>query len=162
MFAIDLSFLPKDPTFWIIVAVCLTIVVVLAIIFGRGLKIGSLSLDRAPEKKPTDIVVGKDMEAKGLKVGGGVTGIRGAQASDRNVDVLGGAKLTDAEIHGDITGVELARQLTADGYKFPVIFMTGHGDVTVERKATAAGGIAFLRKPFPATTLMDAIKKAAG
>jgi FixJ family two-component response regulator len=69
--------------------------------------------------------------------------------------------LVDIQL-GDITGVELARQLTAEGFKFPVIFMTGHGDVAVERKAAAAGGIAFLRKPFPATTLMDAIKKAAG
>jgi FixJ family two-component response regulator len=63
---------------------------------------------------------------------------------------------------GDITGVELARQLVADGYEFPIIFMTGHGDAAVERKATAAGGIAFLRKPFPATMLIDAIKKATG
>jgi FixJ family two-component response regulator len=69
--------------------------------------------------------------------------------------------LVDIQL-GDITGVELARQLTAEGFKFPVIFMTGHGDVAVERKAAAAGGIAFLRKPFPATTLMEAIKKAAG
>ena len=69
--------------------------------------------------------------------------------------------LVDIQL-GDITGVELARQLTAEGYKFPVIFMTGQSDVAVERKATAAGGIAFLRKPFPATTLMDAIKKADG
>jgi hypothetical protein len=106
MFAIDLSFLPKDPTFWIVVAGCLTVVVILAIIFGRGFKIGSLSLDRAPDKKPTDIVVGKGMEAKGLKVDGSVTGIRGAQTSDRNVNVLGDAKLTDADIRGDITGVE--------------------------------------------------------
>jgi hypothetical protein len=106
MFAIDLSFLPKDPIFWIIVAVCLTIVLILAIVFGRGLKIGSISLDRAPDKAPTNIVVGKDMEAKGLKVGGSITGVHGAEKSDRNVDVLGGAKLTDAEIHGDITGVE--------------------------------------------------------
>lgn len=106
MFAIDLSSLPKDPTFWIIVAICLTIVVILAIIFGRGLKIGSLSLDRAPEKKPIDIEVAKNMEAKNLKVRGKITGVHGAQTSDRNVDVLGGAKLTDAEIGGDITGVE--------------------------------------------------------
>ena len=115
MFAIDLSFLPKDPKVWIVFAICLTILVVLAIIFGRGLKIGSLSLDSAPEKKPTDIVVGKGMEAKGLKVGGSVTGVHGAQTSDRNVDVLGGAKLTDAEIHGDITGVE--QQGDSDGKK---------------------------------------------
>jgi FixJ family two-component response regulator len=68
--------------------------------------------------------------------------------------------LVDIQL-GDITGVELARQLMAEGFKVPVIFMTGHGDVAVERKAAAAGGIAFLRKPFPATTLMEAIKKAA-
>jgi FixJ family two-component response regulator len=68
--------------------------------------------------------------------------------------------LVDIQL-GDITGVELARQLMAEGFKFPVIFMTGHGDVAVERRAAAAGGIAFLRKPFPATTLMEAIKKAA-
>jgi hypothetical protein len=115
MFAIDLSFLPKEPWFWIVVAVCLTIVLTLAIIYGRGLKIGSLSLDRTPEKKPTDIIVGKGMEAKGLKVGGSITGVHGAETSDRNVDVLGGAKLTDAEIHGDITGVE--QQGESDGKK---------------------------------------------
>ena len=115
MIAIDLSFLPKDTTFWIVVAICLAVVVVLAIIFGRGLKIGWLSLDRGPEKKPTDISVGKGMEAKGLKIGGSVTGVQGAQTSDQNVDVLGDAKLTDAEIHGDITGVK--QQGDSDGKK---------------------------------------------
>jgi FixJ family two-component response regulator len=63
---------------------------------------------------------------------------------------------------GDITGVELARQLAADGFKFPIIFMTGHRDVSIERQAFDVGGLAFLYKPFPATTLIDAIKKAAG
>ena len=67
------------------------------------------------------------------------------------------------DIHlGDITGVELARQLAADGFKFPIIFMTGHRDPCIERQAFAVGGLAFLYKPFPATTLIDAIKKAAG
>jgi hypothetical protein len=46
------------------------------------------------------------MEAKGLKVGGSITGVQGARTSDKNVNVLGDAKLTDAEIHGDITGVK--------------------------------------------------------
>ncbi len=108
MSAMDWSFLPKDTTFWIIVAIAAFIIVALAIIFGRGLKIGGLSVDRAPDKKATDVVVGKGMEAKGLKVGGSVTGVQGpgAIASDRNVDVLSGAKLTDAEIKGDISGVK--------------------------------------------------------
>jgi FixJ family two-component response regulator len=60
----------------------------------------------------------------------------------------------------DISGIELARQLTMDGFKFPIIFMTGLDDETVKRRADAAGGIAFLTKPFQAKTLIDAIKKA--
>jgi FixJ family two-component response regulator len=63
---------------------------------------------------------------------------------------------------GDISGVELAHQLAADGFKFPIIFMTGHSDPVIERQAIAACGIAFLCKPFEATTLIDAVKKAAG
>jgi FixJ family two-component response regulator len=67
------------------------------------------------------------------------------------------------DIHlGDITGVELARHLAADGFKFPIIFMTGHCDAFIERQAFTVGGVAFLYKPFSVTTLIDAIKKAAG
>jgi FixJ family two-component response regulator len=69
--------------------------------------------------------------------------------------------LVDIQLAG-ISGVELAHQLAAEGLKFPIIFMTGDGDAAIERQVAAAGGIAFLRKPFPATTLIDAIKKAAG
>ena len=67
--------------------------------------------------------------------------------------------LVDIQL-GDLSGVELARQLAADGFKFPIIFMTGLDDATIESQAVAAGGIAFLRKPFPAKMLIDAIKKA--
>ncbi len=63
---------------------------------------------------------------------------------------------------GDITGVELAHQLAVDGFKFPIVFMTGHHDEAIERQAYALGGVAFLYKPFPARTLIDAIRKAAG
>src|SRR5262245_34951205 len=63
---------------------------------------------------------------------------------------------------GDISGVELAHQLMADGYSYPVIFMTGLDDEVVRRQAAAAGGIAFLRKPFPAKMLFDAIEQALG
>jgi FixJ family two-component response regulator len=52
--------------------------------------------------------------------------------------------------------------LAADGFKFPIIFMTGHHDASIERQTSDVGGIAILYKPFPAKTLFDAIKKAAG
>jgi FixJ family two-component response regulator len=63
---------------------------------------------------------------------------------------------------GDISGVELANQLVADGYKYPIIFMTGLDDEPIRRQANATGCVAFLRKPFPANILVDAIKKAIG
>jgi FixJ family two-component response regulator len=40
--------------------------------------------------------------------------------------------------------------------------MTGLDDEVIQRQALAAGGVAFLRKPFPAKMLFEAIKKAAG
>ena len=63
---------------------------------------------------------------------------------------------------GDISGVELANQLVADVYTYQIIFMTGLVDELIRRQADAAGGVAFLHKPFPARMLFDAIEKALG
>jgi FixJ family two-component response regulator len=68
--------------------------------------------------------------------------------------------LVDIQL-GDVSGIELARQLASDGLKFPIIFMTGLDDAMIEGEAAAAGGIAFLRKPFPAKMLIDAVEMAA-
>jgi FixJ family two-component response regulator len=57
----------------------------------------------------------------------------------------------------DISGIELAHQLAADGLSFPIVFMTGNHDMTIEQKATAAGGAACLRKPFTAAELLNQI-----
>lgn len=69
--------------------------------------------------------------------------------------------LVDVEL-GDISGVELVRQLVADGFTYPVIFMTGLDDPAIKKQADAVGGVAFLRKPFRSQALMEALKKAAG
>ena len=61
---------------------------------------------------------------------------------------------------GDISGVELARQLCATGFEFPIIFMTGSSDETVRRQALEFGCVAFLHKPFPVDQLIEAIVKA--
>ena len=83
-------------------------------------------------------------------------------------DFLGAAATTEAtclviDIQlGDVSGVELARQLAASGFKFPFIFMTGSDDNTIRMRATDLGCIAYLRKPFPALQLLAAIKMATG
>ncbi len=61
---------------------------------------------------------------------------------------------------GDISGLELARQLIADGHQYPIIFMTGLTDESIRLQAEAVGGKAFLGKPFPAKMLIDAVKAA--
>jgi FixJ family two-component response regulator len=63
---------------------------------------------------------------------------------------------------GDISGVELAHQLAADGFKHPIIFMTALNDENIRIQAAAAGGFAFLSKPFSAKLLIDAIIEAIG
>jgi FixJ family two-component response regulator len=62
---------------------------------------------------------------------------------------------------GGISGIELQRRLRASGSKLPVIFITALEDGALEAEATQAGCIAYLRKPFPANLLIDAINSAS-
>jgi CheY-like chemotaxis protein len=61
---------------------------------------------------------------------------------------------------GGISGVELARQLSASGCTFPIIFMTGSRDERYRRQAMDIGCVAFLLKPFPEDRLIEAITSA--
>jgi FixJ family two-component response regulator len=63
---------------------------------------------------------------------------------------------------GDTSGLELVRQLSVSGLKFPVIFISGVDDETTKSRAMELGCIALLRKPILAHLLLEAIKKATG
>ena len=63
---------------------------------------------------------------------------------------------------GDLSGIELARQLVARGFTFPLIFMSGGKDEIVLREAAELGCIGFLEKPFSAGDLIGAVAKATG
>ena len=63
---------------------------------------------------------------------------------------------------GDISGVELMRHLSANGLKFPVIFITGSQSDAIRRQAMDVGCVAYLHKPFPADQLLRAILRAIG
>ena len=65
------------------------------------------------------------------------------------------------DIHlGGLSGIELRRRLKDSGSMLPVIFMTALDDEAMREQALKAGCVAFLRKPFQARQLIDAIKKA--
>jgi FixJ family two-component response regulator len=81
--------------------------------------------------------------------------LAGAAASEAGCLVL------DIKL-GGISGIELQRRLTAAGSRLPVIFMTAVDSEVVQREATEAGCIAYLRKPFSTRQLIGAIDKAVG
>jgi FixJ family two-component response regulator len=59
-----------------------------------------------------------------------------------------------------IDGLELQRRLAPT--RMPVIFITAHDDPAVREKGLASGAVGFLRKPFDAAELIEAVKMASG
>ncbi|HVI04612.1 MAG TPA: response regulator transcription factor [Sphingomicrobium sp.] len=72
-----------------------------------------------------------------------------------------GCILLDIRMPG-MDGLEVQEALKAKGVGFPVIIMTGHGDVSLAVKAMKAGAIDFIEKPFQKAVLLSAIEQAMG
>jgi FixJ family two-component response regulator len=66
--------------------------------------------------------------------------------------------VVDIHLSG-ISGIDLKRRLTSSGSDFPVIFMTAVESEATRREAVDAGCVAYLRKPFLAQLLIDAINQ---
>jgi len=60
----------------------------------------------------------------------------------------------------EIDGIELLRRLRAGGHRFPVIVMTGHGDVPLAVEAMKQGAFDFLEKPFDDQVLIGTVRAA--
>lgn len=59
----------------------------------------------------------------------------------------------------DMDGLQVQQALQERGIGFPVIVMTGHGDVGVAVQAMKAGAIDFIEKPFERAVLLSAIEE---
>src|SRR6201999_602479 len=55
-------------------------------------------------------------------------------------------------------GLDLQRELVSANRLFPIIFVTGHGDIPMSVQAMKGGAIEFLTKPFRDQALLDAIQ----
>lgn len=59
------------------------------------------------------------------------------------------------------SGIDLRRRIAMSGISIPAVFITGNDNAKVRKAAKDADCSAFLVKPFPVKSLMDAIEKAA-
>ncbi|MBR0960054.1 response regulator transcription factor [Bradyrhizobium japonicum] len=57
-------------------------------------------------------------------------------------------------------GLELQQELAKLSHHWPIIFMTGHGDIPTSVRAIKAGAEDFLSKPIPKQTLLEAVERA--
>ena len=65
------------------------------------------------------------------------------------------------DVHlGNVSGIDLMRDLSLRGDTTPVIFITANDNEQTRRAAVAAGCSDFLQKPISATILMNAVRKA--
>ena len=70
-----------------------------------------------------------------------------------------GVIVLDQRMKG-MSGLELQSDLNKRGYEFPIIFITGHGDIQMSVKAIKAGAADFLEKPFSNQDLLQSIQEA--
>lgn len=70
-----------------------------------------------------------------------------------------GCLVLDVRMRG-MSGMELQRELKAQGVGLPVIVLTGHADVPMAVEAMKAGAVDFLQKPYRDQALLDSINTA--
>jgi FixJ family two-component response regulator len=69
--------------------------------------------------------------------------------------------ITDIDL-GNMSGLELARQLSAEGTRLPVIFISGSRVDEYRKQVTELGCVAYLQKPIASDLLIAAIEKTIG
>jgi FixJ family two-component response regulator len=70
-----------------------------------------------------------------------------------------GCLVLDVRMPG-MSGLDLQKQLQAQGCRTPILFMTGHGDVPMAVRAMKAGAFDFIEKPFQGVRLLERVREA--
>lgn len=78
---------------------------------------------------------------------------------DRLADLEFGCVVSDVRMPG-IDGIEMLKRMKASQSTFPILIMTGHGDVPLAVEAMKLGAVDFLEKPFEDDRLIGMIEAA--
>src|SRR5271165_3092829 len=70
-----------------------------------------------------------------------------------------GCVISDVRMPG-LDGIELLKRMKAAHCKFPILIMTGHGDIPLAVEAMKLGAVDFLEKPFEDDRLIGMIDAA--
>ena len=85
------------------------------------------------------------------------------ETAQKFIDVLPGLEfgcvVSDVRMPG-IDGIELLKRMKAGHSTFPILIMTGHGDVPLAVEAMKLGAVDFLEKPFEDDRLIGMIEGA--
>ena len=74
-------------------------------------------------------------------------------------EVTSGCVVTDVRMP-EMTGIDLVRRLKGQGFRLPIVMITGHADVPLAVEAMKAGVADFIEKPFDDDVLLAAIGAA--
>ena len=84
--------------------------------------------------------------------------VSGVELLKEGKELAPGCILLDVRMP-EMDGLEVQQALKDRGIGYPVVVMTGHGDVDVAVQAMKAGAIDFIEKPFEKAVLLSAIEE---
>jgi CheY-like chemotaxis protein len=120
------------------------------------------------EPQPTIAVVDDDEDIRKslrrLLRSAGFEAITFASAEDYLAsisDCTAACLLLDVRLPGQ-SGIALHQRLTDDQHLIPTVLMSAHENELANARSAAADAVAYLRKPFDAEELLDAVQKALG
>jgi FixJ family two-component response regulator len=67
--------------------------------------------------------------------------------------------ILDMKLPG-MNGFELQRRLITRPRPMPIVFVSAHDDASIRAKTLGAGAVAFLKKPFDDSALLDALDRS--
>jgi FixJ family two-component response regulator len=122
----------------------------------------SVMADRAPivflldDDEAIGVALGRLLRANGFQTRIYTSALKFLETHDGDTP---GCLVTDLRMPS-MSGLELQSALLARGIERPIVFITGHGDISTTVQAMKAGAVTFLSKPLQRNDFLAAVREA--